>query len=398
MPSGRVGKAFIILISEWLNRFNTGSNFQGIAMNVIIILPTYYKTHLRPVNRKNIPKYSMKDRMRGTKEYLTNYFVTAKQFRKKLELGKKRTEGDVTRIFSKLVFEGKIGAALKFLDKNVEHGVLNSNEAVINKLKDLHPMPLEVLPNTLLQGPIEEISPATFHCMNEQNILKAANQVKGSGGPSLLDAKQWRRILCSKHHKNEGKELREELAYFARKIATEILDPSTLEQYTACRLIPLNKAPGDVEINVRPIGVGKMLRRIVGKTIAWALNDDIQESGGSLQVSTGLKGGAEAAIHSMKKMFEQDSTDAVILVDAENAFNKLNRSVALHNIQYMCPNFATVLINTYRRPSRLFIMGGGEIASTEGTTQGDTFAMAFYGISTIQIELPTKFNLTNLVS
>ena len=84
----------------------------------------------------------------------------------------------------------------------------------------------------------------------------------------------------------------------------------------------------------------------------------------------------------MKKMFEQDSTDAVILVDAENAFNKLNRSVALHNIQYLCPNFATVPINTYRRPSRLFIMGGGEIASTEGTTQGDTLAMAFYDIST----------------
>ena len=213
--------------------------------------------------------------------------------------------------------------------------MLESNEAVINKLKDLHPIPLEVLPNTLMQGPIEEISPAIFHCINEQNILKAANQVKGSGGPSLLDAKQWRRILCSKHYKNEGKELGEELAYFARKIATEILNPSTLEQYTACRLIPRNKAPGEVEINVRPIGVGEVLRRIVGKTIAWALNDDIQQSGGSLQVSTGLKGGAEAAIHAMKKMFEQDSTDAVILVDAGNAFNKLNRSVALHNIQYV---------------------------------------------------------------
>ena len=124
-----------------------------------------------------------------------------------------------------------------------------------------------------------------------------------------------------------------------------------------------------------------MLRRIVGKTISWALNEDIQEAGGALQVSTGLKGGAEAAIHSMKNIFEAESTEAVILVDAENAFNKLNRQVALHNIQYLCPNFATILINTYRHPSRLFLVGGGEIQSTEGTTQGDTLAMAFYGIS-----------------
>ena len=85
----------------------------------------------------------------------------------------------------------------------------------------------------------------------------------------------------------------------------------------------------------------------------------------------------------MKEIFEYESTDAVILVDdAANAFNRLNRKVALHNMQYLCPNFATVLINTYRQSSRLFITGGGEIASAEGTTQGDSLAMQFYGIST----------------
>ena len=83
----------------------------------------------------------------------------------------------------------------------------------------------------------------------------------------------------------------------------------------------------------------------------------------------------------MKEIFDQEGTDGVILVDAENAFNKLNRQVALHNIQYLCPNFATVLINTYRLPARLFLVGGGEIPSIEGTTQGDTLAMPFYGIS-----------------
>ena len=82
----------------------------------------------------------------------------------------------------------------------------------------------------------------------------------------------------------------------------------------------------------------------------------------------------------MRDIFQHENTDAVILVDAANAFNRLNRKVALHNIQYLCPPFATVLINTYRIPSRLFIGGGGEIESQEGTTQGDTLAMSFYGI------------------
>ena len=171
------------------------------------------------------------------------------------------------------------------------------------------------------------------------------------------------------------------MAQFARKIATEILDPKVLESYTACRLIPLNKSPGEEEIQIRPIGVGEVMRRIIGKTIAWCLGEDIQEAAGPLQVSSGLKGGAEAAIHAMKRIFDEDGTDAIILVDAANAFNCLNRLAALHNIRFLCPTFSTVLINTYRISSRLFIMNGGEIKSTEGTTQGDTLAMQFYGVS-----------------
>ncbi len=108
----------------------------------------------------------------------------------------------------------------------------------------------------------------------------------------------------------------------------------------------------------------------------------MQQAAGPLQVSTGLKGGAEAAIHSMKAIFDNEATDAIILVDAANAFNRLNRDVALHNMQFICPPFATILINTYRTPARLFIVNGGEIESAEGTTQGDTLAMAFYGLST----------------
>ena len=71
------------------------------------------------------------------------------------------------------------------------------------------------------------------------------------------------------------------------------------------------------------IGVGEVVRRIVGKTIVWSLSTEIEEAAGPLQVSSGLKGGAEAAIHSMKTKFEEEVSDAIILVDAENAFNRL---------------------------------------------------------------------------
>ena len=74
------------------------------------------------------------------------------------------------------------------------------------------------------------------------------------------------------------------------------------------------------------------MRRIFGKCIGWVLKDDVQLAAGPFQTATELQSGAEAAIHSMRCMFEDNRADAVILVDARNAFNSLNRQAALHNI------------------------------------------------------------------
>ena len=87
----------------------------------------------------------------------------------------------------------------------------------------------------------------------------------------------------------------------------------------------------------------------------------------------------------MRQTFESKATEAVLLIDASNAFNRLNRAVALHNVQVTCPKIATYLIKTYRHPSNLFIAGGRKILSSEGTKQGDPMAMGWYSLSTIPL-------------
>ena len=82
----------------------------------------------------------------------------------------------------------------------------------------------------------------------------------------------------------------------------------------------------------------------------------------------------------MKDIFQEDETDGLLLIDATNAFNSMNRTVLLHNIQYIGPPMSKYIRNCYQRKSRLFITGGGEIGSAEGTTQGDPLAMAAYGV------------------
>ena len=73
----------------------------------------------------------------------------------------------------------------------------------------------------------------------------------------------------------------------------------------------------------------------------------------------------------------ESHTDAVLLIDAENAFSSINRKVILHNLKLTCPIIATYIINCYATPS-LFIVGGGEILSSEGTTQTDPTAMRVF--------------------
>ena len=122
----------------------------------------------------------------------------------------------------------------------------------------------------------------------------------------------------------------------------------------------LDKDPESAELSIRPIGVEEVIPKMVGKTIIWSLNGEIQLAACPLQVASDLKGDGETAIHSMKLEFEDEASDAILLVDAKKGFNRLNRLAVLHNIQFICPPFAAVLINTYRTSAHLILGGGGE--------------------------------------
>jgi len=69
----------------------------------------------------------------------------------------------------------------------------------------------------------------------------------------------------------------------------------------------------------------------------------------------GRKAGSDAAFHAMKELFEMEQSEAVLLVDAANAFNSVNRQVLLHKISISCPLIATFVKNCYQTPARLFV-------------------------------------------
>eukprot|EP00795_Rhopilema_esculentum_P006619 gene6619-biopygen8122 len=269
---------------------------------------------------------------------------------------------------------------MRLLDANNASGLLSLSDKVIDELKMKNPPSAPADPSTLMAGEIPFIDPVMFENIDETIITKAALHTKGAAGPSGMNANGWRRILVSKSFGKTGEELKTALAKFTRILCTRDINKGSIEAFVSCRLVPLDKNPG-----ARPIGIGEVLRRIIGKSIIRVIKPDILESGGSLQLCTGLPSGCEAAVHAMKDIFEEEETDGLLLVDASNAFNSLNREALLHNIKYICPPMAQYVNHCYGKPSRLFITGGKEIPSAEGTTQGDPFAMPVYAIGVMPL-------------
>ena len=113
----------------------------------------------------------------------------------------------------------------------------------------------------------------------------------------------------------------------------------------------------------------------------------IQQAAYFLQVCVGQNAGAEAAIHAMCDLFQEDETEAVLLIDADNAFNSINRKTMLHKIPIKFPILSTFVSNCYLVPAQLFILGNKDIKSKKGTTQGHTTAMTAYALGVTLINL-----------
>ena len=295
------------------------------------------------------------------------------------------------------MFQGKTRAALRLLSDQSKGGILHLDDLVETdegqrKVKDIladkHPPGKPAHPDAIINEPLPDVHPVLFEPLDAAMIRSAALHTNGSAGPSGLDAFGWRRLCTS--FKSSSSELCHSLALVAKRLCIELVDPTSIAPLMASCLIALDKNPG-----IRPIGIGDTARRIIAKAILNITRQDVQEVAGSIQLCAGQIAGIEAAVHAVHSFLQSDETEALLLIDANNAFNSLNRETTLHNIQRLCPSLATALINTYRAPSQLYV-DGDVLLSQEGTTQGDPLAMPMYALATIPLIRKLKNNANDV--
>ena len=390
VPFGSAGKRFV---SEMARLFFDYANFLSIeiiSLKAALVLPSLLlqRPHPKSKDKENIS--CLERRLNEWSDgHLSILFDECKQIQSRLRPSRPYESDTSNRCaiaFANLVFQGKIKDALRLLDSSSSGRILHLNDSsgqdnlsVLDCLHSKHPQGQPILSSDYIY-PLQsdfDPHPVIFEKLTGSLIKSVAQRTRGSAGPSGVDAAEWRR-LCS-CFKRSSDELCSALAAVARRLCSEYVDPAGLSTFVASRLIALDKNPG-----VRPIGVGEVCRRIIGKAILCVIGLDIQEAAGSVQLCAGQSGGCESAIHAVRSLFSDPESQGLLMVDASNAFNSLNRQLALINISRLCPSFSKVLINTYRDPVSMFI-DGEFIFSTEGTTQGDPLAMGMYALATIPL-------------
>eukprot|EP00923_Selenidium_pygospionis_P002843 GHVN01004364.1.p1 GENE.GHVN01004364.1~~GHVN01004364.1.p1 ORF type:complete len:695 (+),score=78.46 GHVN01004364.1:2-2086(+) len=174
--------------------------------------------------------------------------------------------------------------------------------------------------------------------------------------------------------------LRDAVTALCNKLCNSEVEWKELEALMSCRLVPLDKAPG-----VRPLGIGDPLRRLVGKALLELVGEEAKRVCGSDQLCAGMKAGTEGAFHAVSRMLKKvKGSGGVLLVDADNGFNRLNRARELHTARKMWPSAYRCLHNVYQGEAKLHV-GDGVLLSREGATQGDPLAMALYAVATLPL-------------
>ena len=365
VPYGKIGRDFIDQLSKHINDWNNGAAMQHLALKAAIVLLAVGLQKPYQKSKAKEHQECLEKRLKLWRNGKIDCLLReGRMIQRRIQKSRRNDPPNKAKIFAKLVMEGQISSALRYLSENDGGGVLPLTDDVLQQLREKHLEAQEAKLGSLVFGPVEDFPDSIYQQINGEVIREAALRTKGSGGPSCVDAVGFKRIFACKSFKRSSTNLCDSLAILTKRLCTEYVDSLTIEPILANRLIPLDKGNGEV----RPIGVGEVIRRIIGKCVSRVRKQDVIDACGATQVCAGHKSGSEAAIHAMHNIFESDETDAALLIDASNAFNSLNRVAALHNVRVLCPIIATYAINTYRAPARLFVIGGKELLSSEGTT------------------------------
>ena len=127
---------------------------------------------------------------------------------------------------------GKTGSAAKFINnEDGVKGVHSLSSEIKQILLSKHPSAEDIQPETVLPHTnAEEPENVIYEEIDSVLVQKVANKLKGSGGPTQVDADTWRDFTGAKSLGKAPELLCQAIADTAKILCTEEVHPDTLEE------------------------------------------------------------------------------------------------------------------------------------------------------------------------
>ena len=270
VPSGKAGKSLIRELATLYQAYADATALECIALKACIVMQCLLLQKPHAKSKAKEHTVHLERRLKIWQEGNIDVLLHEGRCIQKHLVSSRNQMPDqkkTARIFSRLMLQGKVNAALRLLSRDDSGGVpslddliptgIGQNGEVIQQttrdvLMEKHPEGKPASDDVLLD------TSSTNHCHDQiifeqitgEVIRQAALHTHGAAGPSGVDAHAWRRFCSS--FQGASTDLCNALAAVAKRLCTVNVHPDGLAAFVACRLIPLNKNPG-----VRPIGIGK---------------------------------------------------------------------------------------------------------------------------------------------
>ena len=270
-----------------------------------------------------------------------------------------------------LLGEGQLGNALKAL---VSSGIADSSEATVNNLRAKHPHQNPPTPIFLPLNPERPVASAS----KEQVEKKMRSFQKGSGaGPDGFRPDYFKDILSAPNEAN----VKQYVAAYTNfcNLALEGRIPKGVQPFfSGAKLIAIQKADN----GIRPIAVGTTDSRMVSKLGSAHVIDGVKTYLSPHQVGVGIDGGANAAVHAVNYVVDEEkllSGMSVLTVDFANAFNNFDRNHLFREISLHAPALMPLANAKYTIAPHLFYEDT-LMSSQSGVQQGDPLGPMFFSL------------------
>ena len=134
VPYGKTGRDFIDQLTKLIDDWNNRSPMQHLALKAaIVLLATALQ---KPRQRSKAKKHQECLEKRWRNGEIESLLREGRMIQRRLLKSKKNNPPNKARIFAKLVMEGQINSALRYLSKDDSGGVLPLTDDVVRQLRE----------------------------------------------------------------------------------------------------------------------------------------------------------------------------------------------------------------------------------------------------------------------